>query len=122
MADVLCADDTLLGPVGMTGKSVFDIGIDKQGLLVTIWGKVTYSYMNMYITAYDGSGTIDGDLIGNPGIPACTGDLAVPLDTLPPVEGGTYVAVTGVVGKATCMWAPSTVIRPRSAADIRVIH
>jgi hypothetical protein len=83
---------TPLGPLGMTNKAVRGAGAPNTGLLVKVWGKVTFKADDgYYFCVDDGSGRTDGQ--GHAGIPVVTAAAASPV-TLPALDA--YVTVTGV--------------------------
>ncbi len=91
-------------------------GLTPQGVLVKVWGLVTYiSPDSSYFCINDGSGASDG--LGHTGVPVVVSQLATPTQ-LPAV--GSFVAVTGVVGSkqlATGVIGP--VVRLRKASDLQ---
>ena len=98
-----------IGPVGMTNKTaVADEttgGIDVSGLLVTVWGKITYREPHgRYIYLDDGCGLQDGTLDDDGGLALPLIGLRVVLDeqtvpiAVPP--GADYARVTGLRGMA----------------------
>lgn len=90
---------TELISLGMAGKT-----LSATGQLVRVWGKVKEKTAS-YITIDDGSGSV---------VRAQTDGLATTITTLPNI--GDYVSVTGPCG---LMAGGATVVRVRSASDIR---
>ncbi len=116
--DGAIADDTPLGPLGTAGKSVFGDGLDNTGLLVKVWGKVTYKDPNdAYFCVDDGSGKSDG--AGHSGVPVVVSDLITPIYPLPDPSANPYVSVTGVVAKKDLGGGAVAVVRPRVSDDIK---
>lgn len=102
-----------LGTLGTQGKSALGSGL--SGLLVKVWGNVTYKAPdNSYFCVDDGSGLTDGQ--GHAGIPVVLSDLVSGIDPLPALEA--YVAVTGVAGADNLGGGAVPAIRARAAADI----
>jgi len=112
------ASNTPLKPLGTNNKSA---GLNNIGLLVTLWGKVTFAAADgSYFCINDGSGKTDG--LGHKGVPVVLSDLVQSIrDTIlvPDPSWNLYYAATGVLGKYDCGGGAVTVIRPRSAADLR---
>ena len=99
-------------PVGMVTRSATPGYLTTQGLLVRIWGRVTYAAGDgSYFVVSDGSDVNDG--AGHPGIKViCTGTV----EEITPSEQESFVQVTGISG---CEQDGAVlVIRPRSGADV----
>ncbi|HUV04113.1 MAG TPA: carboxypeptidase regulatory-like domain-containing protein [Armatimonadota bacterium] len=99
-------------PLGMITRSAGPAHLKTQGLLVTIWGRVTYvAADDSHFVVSDGSDVDDG--AGPPGIKViCTGTV----EGITPPAQETFVQVTGISGCEQNGALP--VLRPRSDADI----
>lgn len=110
---VLSAGSALL-PLGTTGRSVSGDGLDDSGILVKIWGNVTFRAADSsYFCVDDGSGKSDG--LGHAGIPVVVSDLVTPLASVP---SSGYALVTGLVGSRNLGGGVVPVVRPRGDGDI----
>jgi hypothetical protein len=100
-------------PLGMAARMLTPSNLTSQGLLIKVWGQVSYvAQDNSYFTIDDGSGLTDG--AGHPGIKVnCTGTVSA----VTPPTLDSFVVITGISG---CEQNGSVlVIRPRSMEDVR---
>ncbi len=103
-----------LTPLGTAGKAISGDGLDNSGLLVKIWGNVTFKADdNSYFCVDDGSGKSDG--LGHAGIPVIVSDLTSGLGTIP---SSGYALVTGVAGAKDLGGGVVPVVRVRGSDDI----
>lgn len=104
-----------LGALGTKNKTVTTPGADVSGLLVTVWGKVTYvdESVGAYFYVDDGSNLWDGT--GNTGLRILT-DGGIYTDPISLPSLNSYLAVTGLVARAN---GGIPVIRPRGGSDVR---
>ncbi|MHB9036530.1 MAG: carboxypeptidase regulatory-like domain-containing protein [Armatimonadota bacterium] len=109
-----------LNTLGVANKStVAAAGASVSGMLVRVWGKVTYKDPNgLYIYIDDGSGLNDGS--GQTGIRVMLGGLVNAFSKVIPDSPLPYVSVTGVVGKIQdgSLYVP--VIRLRGDDDLTI--
>lgn len=86
------------------------VGLNNIGLLVNVWGNVTYlDSGNNFFYINDGSGITDGS--GNNGVKvACTG---LPVPTI-----GDYAIVKGVSAVAWVNGKAVRLVRPSSSSDL----
>ncbi|MHB9038203.1 MAG: carboxypeptidase regulatory-like domain-containing protein [Armatimonadota bacterium] len=105
-----------VGPVGVTNKSaVGESGLSISGLLARIWGDVTFVQPGQYAYVDDGSGMLDNS--GHQGIRVILSGLASPVTKN---VTGHYVAVTGLIGRASVGATDAPAIRPRGDSDISI--
>lgn len=103
-----------VGELGMTNRSVWADLPDSAGLLVKIWGRVTYRAGDgSYFYVDDGSGITDAT--GACGIRVALSDLIAGASA--PAEDE-YVTISGLVGLVRVGAVTIKVVRPRSQADI----
>jgi len=103
-----------IGPLGTIGRAVGGNSLDDTGLLVKIWGNVTFKAPDdSYFCVDDGSGKSDG--LGHAGIPVVASDLVSGLGTVP---SSGYALVTGVVGAKDLGGGAVPVVRVRGDDDI----
>jgi len=108
-----------LGAVGMTNKTLSDrTAIDVSGLLVKIWGWVTFEAADgSCIYVDDGSGVRDGS--GHSGVMVVLSGLTSPITKGLVVDQ--YVGITGLAGMANNGTEVVPAIRPRGDSDIGVV-
>ncbi|MHB9035874.1 MAG: hypothetical protein ACYC64_04345 [Armatimonadota bacterium] len=105
-------------PLGMGGKTVAGAEALSSGLLIRVWGQITYvSPDASYAYINDGSG-ID-DTLGHTGVRVVLGDLATYITKS---LSGHYVAITGLAGKAKESSTVVPAIRPRGDNDIDLVN
>ncbi len=112
--------DTQVTPVASLGainRSLFVAGPSTTGLLVRVWGKVTYKALDgSYIYVDDGSGVLDGS--GRTGVRVVLAGLTDPVTKA--IGYGDEVGITGLAGLAQSGSTVIPVVRTRGDADIRV--
>lgn len=119
MTRVISITDGLpVRPLGLNTKSGNDSLI---GMLMTIWGRVTYKDpAGDYIYIDDGSGYNDENAGGHPGFKVMLSGLTIPLTKTIPDSPLPFVTVTGLVGMSVDGTTPIPVIRPRGDTDIMI--
>ncbi len=104
---------TPLGALGLSGKAL-GLSQTPKGILVTIWGRVTYADPNgAYVYIDDGSGIRDGT--GKTGMMVTLDDSSITKT----VGETDYVVVTGLLGRAMNGTISVPAVRPRTDDDIR---
>ncbi|MBI2842944.1 MAG: carboxypeptidase regulatory-like domain-containing protein [Armatimonadetes bacterium] len=105
-----------LGPLGINNRTVSGTGTSTSGLLVTIWGRVTFKGAN-YIYVDDGSAVNDGSGVAV-GVRVMLSGLTSPITK--DLNGEPYVAITGLAGLAKEGTTIISAIRPRGDTDVIV--
>lgn len=101
--------------LGTANRSVSGIGASVSGLLVKMWGRVTFvAGDDSYIYMDDGSEINDGS--GHTGVRVILSGLTNPVTKVLSVDQ--YVIITGLVGLARDGATTIPAIRPRGDADI----
>jgi len=101
------------------------VGLNNVGLLVCVWGNVTYvDPSNSYFYIDDGSGYKVDPETGIPiGIRDGSGSLCIQVAStglsMPAV--GDFAKITGISGVAWVNGNPARLIRPRSSSDLTYI-
>jgi len=89
----------------------------KDGVLVTVWGRVTYDDpAGKFVYVDDGGGVSDGNAAGRIGVRVVLGDSGI----TKVINATNYVSVRGVIGLVKDGTAALSVVRPRDNADISV--
>lgn len=118
-------------PLGVTSRSigggalnqytpgVFEgSGLNNIGLLVRMWGKVTYKNTDdKYFYIDDGYGRLDGS--GHVGVRVSYDNLALGESFSPPDQVGDFVAVTGISSTIVITGKVQPNLRPRRGADMQ---
>lgn len=100
---------------GIPGRN----GVHNTGLLVTVWGRVTYSdTLSRVFYVDDGSQLSDGS--GRVGLQVNCASLA-PGNTIVLPPRGSFVKVTGISSRKTINGRPVPVLRPRKQSDVEVL-
>lgn len=103
-----------LAPLGTSGRSVAGIGLSNEGILLRIWGKVTFAGAD-YLVIDDGSGRLSSG--GHAGVVVSKMSLTNPITVT--VAQDQYVLVTGVCTKQDVGSGIDTVVLVRGDADIQ---
>lgn len=108
---------TPVASLGVLNRALVAAGPSTTGLLVRVWGKVTYKALDgSYIYVDDGSGVLDSS--GRTGVRVILAGLTDPVTKA--IGYGDEVGITGLAGLAQSGSGVIPVVRTRGDADIRV--